>query len=206
MVASSSARVLKVALTGGIATGKSHVLTRFRDRAVPTIDADDLVHQAFSPGTETTRAIATQLGSGFLKADGSVDRKRLGARVFDEEDTRRQVESIVHPFVYDAILKWFAALQQALGVASIPLLYETGHENDFDVVVATVCSPEQQLRRIVARDRISEAEARQRIAAQMPALEKANRADFVIQTDGTLAETDRKVDDVHAALRNLTSS
>jgi dephospho-CoA kinase len=192
--------MLKVALTGGIATGKSYVLARLRGRGIATIDADELVHEAFGPGMPTAKAMAAQFGSGFLRPDGSVDRKLLGATVFGNDEARRTAESIIHPVVYEAIQKWFGALKAPMGVASIPLLYETGRENAFDVVVATVCSPDQQLQRIVARDGISEGEAKQRIVAQIPAEEKANRADFVIRTDRTPTETDRQVDEVLAVL------
>jgi dephospho-CoA kinase len=192
---------LKVALTGGIATGKSHVLARLRDRGIPTIDADDIVHQALAPGTPTTKAIAAEFGFDVLGTDAGVDRRRLGAVVFSDGDARRKAEAIIHPVVYDAILNWFATLAAPIGVASIPLLYETGHQDDFDVIVATVCSPEQQLHRILARDRISEHEARSRIAAQMPAEEKASRADLVIRTEGPVASTDRLVGEVVEMLK-----
>ena len=192
--------MLKVALTGGIATGKSYVLARLKDRNVPTIDADDIVHEALGPGTPTSKAIAARFGDAFLKTDGSVHRARLGEEVFRDPDARRQVEAIVHPVVWATIRTWFDSLNQPVGVASIPLLYETRHENDFDFVVVTLCAPEVQLQRILDRDLISEEQALQRIAAQMPAEEKARRANFVIQTGGTMAATDRQVDELLIAL------
>ena len=144
--------MLKVALTGGIATGKSYVLARLKDRGIPTIDADDLVHEAFAPGTPTTRAIATQFGDAFLRPDGSIDRAALAAKVFTDPEARHQLEAIVHPVVYDAIRAWFNTLDRPIGVASIPLLYETGREKDFDFVAVTVCPPEVQLQRLIKRD------------------------------------------------------
>ncbi|MEO5742301.1 MAG: dephospho-CoA kinase [Vicinamibacterales bacterium] len=193
--------MLKVALTGGIATGKSYVLARLEDRGIPGLDADDIVHEALGPGTSTSKAIATQFGSVFLKPDGSVDRTLLGGYVFSHPERRLQLEAMVHPVVYEAIHKWFDTLDRPIGVASIPLLYETRHEKDFDVVVVTVCQAEIQLQRLLERDRMSEDEARQRIAAQMPAKEKAARGNFVINTAGTMPETDRQVDELLAALR-----
>jgi len=192
--------MLKIALTGGIATGKSYVVARLKDRGIPTIDADDLVHEALGPGTPATRAVAARFGDRYLKADGSVNRPLLGSLVFSDPDVRQQVEAIVHPIVYDAIHQWFSKLNREMGIASIPLLYETGRESDFDVVLATVCPPELQLQRLLERDRISQEEAMQRIAAQMPAEEKAARANFAILTGGTKAATDRQVDDVLTAL------
>lgn len=196
--------MLKVALTGGIATGKSYVLARLKDRGIPVIDADDIVHQALGPGTPATNAIASRFGSDFLKPDGSIHRTMLGVKVFRDPDTRREIEGILHPVVYQSIRSWFDTLGGPLGVASIPLLYETNREKDFDYVVVTVCPPDVQLRRVLDRDRMSEEEAHQRIAAQIPAEEKAARADFVILTGGTKQATDRQVDELIGALHRLT--
>jgi dephospho-CoA kinase len=176
------------------------VLARLKDRGVPTIDADDIVHEALCAGTPTAHAIAAQFGRIFLKPDGSVDRSMLAGPVFSDAQTRRQLEAIVHPVVYKAIRTWFDTLDRPMGVASIPLLYETGRENDFDVVVVTVCPRDVQVQRL--RDRgMSEEEALQRIGAQMPADEKAARGNFVIRTDGTMAETDRQIEELLVSLR-----
>jgi len=196
--------MLRVALTGGIATGKSYVLTRLRERGVPTIDADAVVHEALGAGTAATKAVADRFGPAFLRPDGSVDRARLGEKVFVELESRRQLEAIVHPAVYAAINTWFGTLDRPMGVASIPLLYETHHEADFDFVAATVCSPELQLQRIMDRDGLSAEDARRRVAAQMPAAQKAQRADFVILTGGTQLATDRQVDELLVAIQNIT--
>ena len=194
--------MLKVALTGGIATGKSYVLTRLKDHGIPTIDADEIVHEALGPGTPTATAIAAQFGSVFLKSDGSVDRAMLAGPVFGDSEMRRQLEAIVHPVVYDAIRAWFTTLATPMGVASIPLLYETHREQDFDVVVVTVCPPDIQLQRLLDRG-MSEAEAHQRMAAQMPAEDKAARGQFVIRTGGTKPETDRQVEELLVVLRGV---
>jgi len=195
--------MLKVALTGGIATGKSYVLARLKDRGVPTIDADAIVHEALGPGTPTTRAIAAQFGGVLLKPDGSIDRALLATKVFTDPDTRHQIEAIVHPVVWETIRRWYDTLDRPMGVASIPLLYETNRQQEFDFVAVTVCPPEMQLQRIVERDRLPAEEALRRIAAQMPADEKAKRADFVIQTSGTMLETDRQVDELVITLDSV---
>jgi dephospho-CoA kinase len=191
--------MLKIALTGGIATGKSHVLDQLRKRGVPTLDADSLAHGVTSPGTEATAAIAARFGGDVVAADGSVNRAKLGSIVFADPAARKELEAIVHPAVYRAItagIRGFELLGDCpLVVVDIPLLYETGAERQFDSVIATVCPPETQIARLVERG-LSEADARQRLAAQWPAEEKASRADFVIRTDGTFDETERQVDDV----------
>jgi dephospho-CoA kinase len=194
----------KVALTGGIATGKSFVLSRLKDRGIAVIDADDIVHEALGPNTSTTNAIADRFGSEYLKPDGSIHRTLLAVKIFRDADARREIEAIVHPVVYESILRWFDTLERPMGVASIPLLYETGREKDFDFVVVTVCPPDIQLQRLLERDRMSEAEARQRIAAQIPAEEKAKRADFVILTGGTTQATDLQVDKLIALFNRIT--
>ena len=196
--------MLKVALTGGIATGKSYVLSRLRERDVPCIDADDVVHELLGSGTQVTKAIASEFGEAFLSPDGGIDRTRLGAKVFGDPGSRRRLEAILHPVVYATISRWYDALERPMGVASIPLLYETRREADFDFVAATVCPPEQQIERLILRDGVSAEEARQRMAAQMPAEDKAHRANFVIRTGGTTAATDRQVDELLIALHDLS--
>ena len=188
--------MLRVALTGGTATGKSHVLEEVRRRGVPCLDADVLAHGVMAAGTEATAAIAARFGMNVLAADGSVDRVKLGPLVFADPAARHDLEAIVHPAVYRAItagLRAFELLDQPpIAVVDVPLLYESGHAGDFDRVIVTACSPSVQLARLLGRG-MSDSEARQRIAAQWPTEEKASRANFVIRTDGTLTETDRQV-------------
>lgn len=194
--------MLRVALTGGIATGKSYVLDRMRQRGVPCLDADELAHGVTAAGTEATQAIAERFGD-VLDADGAVDRRKLGPLVFTDPAARRELEALVHPAVYRAIaagLRGFELVGGApFAVVDIPLLHETGRAGEFTKVIATVCSPERQLARLVERG-LTEAAARQRLAAQLPAEEKARRADYVIRTDGTVEETNAQVDVVLAAL------
>lgn len=194
----------RVALTGGIATGKSYVLDQFRRLGVPCLDADELAHGVTGTGTEGTRAIAERFGPGILAADGSVDRRAMAAIVFADPTARRALEAIVHPAVYRAItagLRGFELIGGSpLAVVDIPLLYETGQEGDFDRVIVTVCPRPVQLARLLQRG-MTEAEAEQRLAAQMPAAEKAARGDLVIRTDGTPAETDARVEEVLRDLR-----
>ena len=198
--------MLRVALTGGIATGKSHVLDRFRRLGVACLDADLLAHGVMAPGTEATQAIAARFGPEVLGPGGAVNREALGAIVFADDKARRELEGIVHPAVYRAIsagLRAFELVDAAdFAVVAIPLLHETGRQDDFDKVIATLCPPAMQVERLSRRG-ISEPEARRRLAAQLPADEKAARADYVIRTDGTIEETNTQVDRIWSDLQSI---
>jgi len=197
--------MLRIALTGGIATGKSYVLEQLRRHGVPCLDSDALVHGITSVGTEATAAIAARFGADILTPDGSVDRAKLGPVVFADPAARTDLERIVHPAVYRAIeagLRGFERMGDTpFAVVDVPLLYETGAQDKFDRVVVTACPPELQLARLRERG-MSETDARRRLAAQWPTAEKTARADFVITTDGSFEDTDRQIADL--IQRNFT--
>lgn len=198
-------RVRRVALTGGIATGKSHVRARLEQAGVATIDSDVLARQAVAPGTRGLAAVAARFGAEVITPDGALDRGRLAAIVFADTKARRDLEAIIHPDVRRATDEWFAALDASrhpFAVADIPLLFEVGRDRDFDVVIVVACDPEAQVGRVMQRDRLTETAARQRLAAQLPITEKVRRADFVITTDAGYDQTDRQVDEVLGALRS----
>lgn len=197
--------VLRVGLTGGIATGKSYVTQRLHAAGLPTIDADRLAREAVAPGTPGLRAVVARFGRDVLTDAGALDRARLGAVVFADAAARADLEAIVHPEVRRRIAVWQAQLT-ALGhrgpiVADIPLLFETGRTGDFDVTVVVACEPDTQRRRLMLRDGVSGDDADQRIAAQWPIARKVAAADYVVRTDGTFADTDAQVDALVEALR-----
>lgn len=196
-------KLRRVALTGGIATGKSHVRARLEQLGVPTIDADRLARDAVAPGTPGLTAVEKRFGRGVIASDGSLNRPRLAAIVFADQEARRDLEAIIHPEVRRATDAWFDSLDPAvhpLAIADIPLLFEVGREKDFDSVIVVACDPGTQLRRVMQRDRLTESEARQRVAAQLPIGDKVRRADFVINTEGSYEETDSQIDRVLASL------
>ncbi len=190
----------RVALTGGIATGKSRCLAACAALGIPTIDADRLAREVVAPGTPGLHAVIDRFGRAVLNADGTLNREALGALVFADTRARHDLEGIIHPQVYAAIAQWFDTLDAPLGVADIPLLFETGHEQDFDVIIVAACRPEQQMQRLMERSGLSESDARARIAAQWPLADKVARAHHVIDTSGTLEDTDRRTRDVIRAL------
>ena len=181
------------------------MLAQLRKLGVPCLDSDAFAHGVLGAGTEATAQVAARFGGEMIAPDGSVDRGRLATIVFADPSARRDLEAIVHPAVYRAITVGLRAFERIgddpFAVVDVPLLYETGHAADFDRVIVTVCSPSVQLMRLRQRG-MNEEEAQQRIAAQWPSGDKATRADFVIRTDGTFAETDAQIADI---LKILTS-
>lgn len=184
----------RIGLTGGIGTGKSHVLSYLARRGVPTVDADDLAHAVVAPGEPALQAVVQRFGVGVLDPRGALDRKALARIAFQDADARRELEAIIHPAVWLAVDRWFASRHGEAAVAAVPLLFETGHEGDFDKVMVTSCSPDRQVARVAARDGLSVEEVRSRLAAQMAPEARLARADAVIDTNGSEADTARQVD------------
>ena len=187
--------MVRAALTGGIATGKSYCLGRFAALGAATIDADQLARQAVEPGTPGLQRVVERFGAGILREDGTLDRPALGRIVFADRSARADLEAIIHPEVYRRIGAWFANLPAGtrVAIADIPLLFETGQEHDFDCVIVAACSPAEQLRRVMSRDALNEPAARARLDAQWPIDAKIARADYVIRTDASFSETDLAV-------------
>ncbi len=197
--------VRRIALTGGIATGKSHVRAEFERLGVPTIDSDVLAREAVAPGSAGLAAVVERFGADVLDGAGALDRQKLGAIVFADAAARKALEAIVHPGIKRAMDAWFEEVNpdaHPFAIADIPLLYEVGRDQEFSAVIVAACDPDTQLRRVMHRDGLSEAEARLRIAAQWPIREKVHRADYVIRTDGALDETAAQVKHVWTTLRD----
>lgn len=197
--------IVRVGLTGGIATGKSYVRERLQDAGLPAIDADVLAREVLAPGTPGYRAVVDRFGRAVVGEGGAIDRPRLGTLVFADPAARADLEAIVHPEVYARIGAWFASLAgngyRGPAVADIPLLFETGHAQEFDVVVVAACDEARQVERLRARDGLDEGAARQRLAAQWPIAEKVRRADITVRTDGTFDDTDTQVRQLVVDLR-----
>ncbi len=171
---------------------------------MPLIDADKLAREAVERGTRGLDAIVERFGSNMLRDDGTLDRSALARIIFSDRTSRADLEAIVHPEVYRRIREWSANLSGVqAAIADIPLLFETGHTHDFDKIIVCACEPEEQVRRLITRDRLSAEDARARLAAQWPIEEKVARADYVIRTDGTYADTDRQVARVYESLTSL---
>ncbi len=181
---------MRVALTGGIATGKSVVARALREAGVATVDADVLARDAVAPGSPGLAEVVARFGEAVLRPDGTLDRAALGAVVFSDAAARRDLERMVHPRVRAGIDTFFATLASgAAGIAEIPLAYETGWASTFDLVVVVACRRETQRARLMARDGFTAADADRRLAAQWPITDKVRLADAVVVTDGDMAST-----------------
>jgi dephospho-CoA kinase len=196
--------IRKVALTGGIATGKSYVANRLRAAGIPIVDADVLAREVVSPGSPALAAIRKRFGPDAVRRDGTMDRVRVGQIVFKDKRARLDLEAIIHPAVIRAINDFFTTLPKRtpFAVADIPLVFETGREKEFDAIVVVACPREMQLERMMARNQLSKEDAERRLNAQLPIEQKVKKATHVIKTDGTFEQTNAQVDQLIETLKS----
>ncbi len=194
-------------LTGGIASGKSTVAAVFRDLGAKIVDADQLGHELLRPGSPVYAQIVTRFGGGILKAAGEIDRGRLGEIVFADPDGRAALNAIIHPAIMarrnELLAAYHAEDPAAIVISDAALIYEAHIESRFLKVIVAWCRPERQLERLLAKTALSREQAERRIQAQMPGDEKRRRADYVIDTSGSIEETRRQVEDLYPDLVRL---
>lgn len=191
-------------LTGGLASGKSTVAARLRAHGVPIIDADALAREVVAPGSEGLAAVVEAFGPEVLSPDGALDRARVAALVFEDPAARRRLNAILHPRIGALSVQRAAEIQargEPLACYEAALLVENGLADAFRPLVVVAVPPEVQVARAMARDQATEAQARARLAAQLPLEEKVKVADFVIDNSGAREETERQVDEVLAKIR-----
>ncbi len=198
-----SRRFLLVGLTGGIATGKSSVAEILKSLGCVVLDADTLAREVVEPGRPALEAIAREFGREVLRADGTLDRKRLGAVVFAQPERRRRLEAITHPAIRERFVARLAELE-AQGFAGLvvwdaPVMIESGGHRQMDRLVVVVTDEATQRERAIARDD-DRADVERRIASQMPLGDKARLADYVIDNSGDRAATEARTREVHRAL------
>lgn len=199
-----------VALTGGIASGKSTVARRLRELGAVIVDADQVARDVVEPGTPALARIADTFGPGVIAADGSLDRAAMGAIIFGDESARQTLNAITHPAVGERSRALFAAALDAdpgaVVVYDVPLLVNErgeGRASEFDRVIVVSADEETRVRRLVELRGIGEADARRRIAAQAPESARLAIADDVIDASGTLEETLAQVDALWPTLRTV---
>lgn len=191
-------------LTGGVASGKSTVARYFASQGVAVIDADELAREVVNPGSPALQEIAAAFGPELIGANGELDRRRLGQRIFPNPALREQLNAIVHPRVA-ALFQQRVSDLKAQGVPlacyDVPLLFERNLQSNLRPVVVVTTPYDLQLARLMTRNSLPSEEAAARIAAQMPLKEKTTQADYVIDNSGSLEETTRQAAQVLAKIR-----
>lgn len=201
--------MLKVGLTGGLASGKTFVATLLENHGCHVSHADRIGHEVLLPQGEAYSAVLQEFGCDILQPDGHIDRKILGRLVFSDPERLKVLNSLVHPHVFRRQEEFFArvAAQDAAGIAVVEaaIMIEVGSYKRYDRLIVTYCTPEQQIARFREREGASDAEARARLDRQMPLDAKRKFADYVIDTSGTKTDTARQVEAVYKKLREEAS-
>ncbi len=199
--------MLKVGLTGSIAVGKTFVCEIFRELGAVVLDADETAREVVSLKTIGLQKIVENFGAEVLQANGELDRLKLGAIVFVDNEKRQLLNSIVHPLVVEAQNEWLTARESenSAGIAVIDaaLMIESGSYKRFTKLIVVWCNPKLQLERLMFRNNLSEAEALRRINSQMPQEEKKRYADFLIDTSAGFEDTHRQTIEVFEHLKVL---
>ena len=197
--------MLRVGLTGGIATGKSTVGLMFVELGCHLIDADHISHQLFQPGEEVYSAVIQAFGERILSADRTINRKVLGEIVFNDAEARKKLNQLVHPAVVQRQRDWLNEMEArdpgGISIVDATLMIEVGTYKNYDKVIVVTCRPEIQKQRLRTRSGLSEEEIEARVRSQMPLEEKVKYADFVIDNSGDLPDTRRQVEQVNSKLR-----
>lgn len=186
--------MLRIGLTGGIASGKSAAADAFARLGAVIIDADVLARAVVAPGLPALESIVDRFGPGVLNSDGTLDRAALGRIVFADDAARADLNAIVHPWVRATAQAAEETIEDpyAIVVHVIPLLVETGQASSFDRVVVVDVDEDVQIARLGQRDGLSDADARARVAAQASRIDRLRIADYVIRNDGSLADLDER--------------
>jgi dephospho-CoA kinase len=196
--------MLRVGLTGSIGVGKSFVASVFTDLGCHVLDADQTAREVVLPGSAGLAALTKEFGDEILAADGTLDRKRLGAQIFADQNQRHRLNQILHPFIIvrqDEILNaWERNDPNGIGIVDAALMIESGGYKRFDKLIVVHCRPEVQLERLMLRDHLSRDEAQRRIDSQMPQEEKQRFADYLIDTSDGFELTKAQVVRVHEQL------
>jgi dephospho-CoA kinase len=201
--------MLKVGLTGGIASGKSYVGEALAGFGCLLIQADELGHEVLAPGGEAYEPVVQEFGREILDCRGAIDRRALAERVFANPERLARLNALVHPAVFrreeESIAAFGACHPEGIAVVEAAILIETGSYTRFDKLIVVTCTEEQQVERALRREGARESDIRARISRQMPLAEKRKYADFVIDTSGDKEDTLRQTRAVYDALRRIES-
>jgi dephospho-CoA kinase len=193
-----------IGLTGGIASGKSTVARMLEELGAKVVDADQVAREVVKPGEPAFDDIVATFGREVLDENGTIDRKKLGAMVFADVNKRHALNAITHPRIAAATqakVQELGAAGETLAIYEAALLVENKAHLAMDGLIVAACTPEKQLERLRARDGFEEEDAQKRVAAQLPLDEKTQVADYVVDTNGTIDDTKRQVDEVWASIK-----
>lgn len=191
---------LRIAVTGGIACGKSLFSSLLERLGAAVLDADEVAHGLERPGGAAVPALAARFGNGVLGPDGGISRPALARRVFSDPGALAALDAILHPLIKERVEQWIRTPGPGLKAAAIPLLFEAGWDKEWDVIVCVASSETAQLDRLTRLRGHTEEEARRRIAAQMPIKEKAARSHVVVWNEAGKAELAREAERVYGLL------
>ncbi len=198
--------VLTVALTGGIATGKSVVAGLLLERGCFVQSADRIAHDLMKPGRPAWKEIVAHFGTEILSDDRTINRKLLGRIIFSSDRQRHFLNGLVHPLVMAKKKSAIRRLEKQRGsriyVSEAALTVEAGYASFYDKVIVVQCPEKLQVDRLIARDGMTRSEARKRVQSQLPGAQKAESADYLIDTSGSLEETAAQTHEVYLSLLN----
>ena len=199
--------MLRVGLTGGLASGKSFVGRTFEELGCRLIRNDDVGHEVLKQGGEAYDDVVREFGPDILEPGGAIDRRKLAGIVFHDPERLAKLNALVHPPVRERTRQLLAAYQAAhpdgIAIVEAAILVETGSYRDYAKLIVAACGREQQIERAMARDAITRGEVLERLSRQMPLEEKLKYADYVIDTSGSKEQTKARVRDVYEKLRSL---
>jgi len=189
--------VLTIGLTGGIGCGKTTVSQLFESKGIPVIDADEIAHAIVQKGTPALAILSNAFGENILNTDGSLDRNYLRELVFNHPKEKEKLESILHPLIYQQMFQQLEQYDSPYGILSIPLLFETHHQNKVDRIVVIDCSEETQKKRVRSRDQLSDEMIDSIMNSQCSRSFRREHADDILNNDSTLANLEDAVDHLH---------
>ena len=199
--------MLRVGLTGGLASGKSFIGARLGELGCHLIRADELGHAVIAPEGEAYAAVVEEFGRAILKENGTIDRRRLAALVFEAPFRLAKLNAIVHPAVFARERRMMQEIAEgdpgAIVVVEAAIMIESGSHKHYQKLIVASCGEEQQIERAMKRDGMNRQEAVARLESQMPLAEKAKFADYLIDTSGSKQDAIRQTDEVYQSLRRL---
>jgi len=205
-MSNESHKVMRVGLTGGIASGKSLVADCFADLGIPVIDTDQIARDVVQPGEPALKEIQTEFGDAVLNADGSLNRQAMRQRVFDDSAQRERLEAILHPRIRSETLARAESAGGPYQVLVVPLLVESGFDQFTDRILVVDCPTEIQESRLLARDGEDPARVARILASQLPREQRLQSADDVIDNSGSIDATRQQVHVLHERYLSLAAT